>query len=492
MQNGYIYTSTNSGGSWTEQKTPGARGWYGVASSADGTKLAAIEYGGNIFVSANSGAAWSAKATRLNWVGIASSADGSKLTAIADTELVYVSSNSGGSWTGLQLSMARKWKSIVSSDDGTKFIGTVYDGPVYILMPPFITNISSDKPNDTYRPGDTIDIDVTFSEPVTSSGNVTVTLETGTTDRTCTFTVVNATTGTCNYAVQIGDVTTDLTVLSVSGTIKDVGGSPMTNFVPVKNLAENKAIKIDNAPAAVVTPVTPPKPTTPTTTPPKPTPEPEPEIDYDEPLPSAPEEYNYGEPFYNPETGETYFPEEEITSEEIPVLESAPEPLANVDIPVSYRDIDFTSFQGTGEFSPRQEVISIAVRINRINLTSNYICKNIYSDTNGYGVSPWTCQFAERSQAAGLISGSRSTFRPLDSVTRAEAYAILLKSACIQPNITPDNWQIGVIETAMEYGLTVRDAYSFAPNRPIQASEVYAVASRVKDLLEAHPEMCNN
>ncbi len=44
----------------------------------------------------------------------------------------------------------------------------------------------------------------------------------------------------------------------------------------------------------------------------------------------------------------------------------------------------------------------------------------------------------------------------------------------------------------MEYGLTVRDAYTFAPNRPIQASEVYAVASRVKDLLEAHPEMCGN
>ena len=60
------------------------------------------------------------------------------------------------------------------------------------------------------------------------------------------------------------------------------------------------------------------------------------------------------------------------------------------------------------------------------------------------------------------------------------------------PNATPDNWQIGVIETAMEYGLTVRDAYSFAPNRPILASEVYAVAGRVKALLEAHPEMCDN
>jgi len=346
-----------------------------------------------------------------------------------------------------------------------------------------LSNISSDKANDTYRPGDIIDIDLTFSDIVTSTGNVTVTLETGTTDRTCTFTVTKSKTATCNYTVQRGDTAADLNVLSVVGTLKDGLDKAVPSLVPVKNLADNKNLKIDGSDAVPIKPVTVTKPTTPTTTPPP----------DDEELNSAPEVIDYGETFYDPETGETYFPEEEIDIEEPePVLESAPEPVANVDIPVSYRDIDFSVFQGTGEFSPRQEVISIAVRINRIELTSNYVCKNIYSDTTGYGVSPWTCQFAERSQEAGLISGSRSTFRPLDSVTRAEAYAILLKSACITPNVTPDNWQIGVVETAMEYGLTVRDVYSFAPNRPIQASEVYAVASRVKALLEAHPEMCGD
>ncbi len=130
-------------------------------------------------------------------------------------EFVSISNNAGGNWTTLQLSMARKWIAIASSDDGTKFIGVVSDGSVFILMPPFITNINSDKPNDTYRPGDVIDIDVTFSEPVTSSGNVVVTLETGATDRSCSFTLVNATTGTCDYVVQKDDVTTDLNVLSV-------------------------------------------------------------------------------------------------------------------------------------------------------------------------------------------------------------------------------------------------------------------------------------
>ena len=42
---------------------------------------------------------------------------------------------------------------------------------------PTVTSISSDKTNGNYSVGETIDIDVTFSEAVTSTGSVTVTLE---------------------------------------------------------------------------------------------------------------------------------------------------------------------------------------------------------------------------------------------------------------------------------------------------------------------------
>lgn len=114
-----------------------------------------------------------------------------------------------------------------------------------LLGAPTITNVSSDKANGTYGPGEVIDIDVTFSEAVTSTGSVTVTLETGTTDRTCTFTVSNSTTGTCNYTVQSGDTTADLTVSSVSGTIKDSDDISMVNFTPATNLHTNKDIVID-------------------------------------------------------------------------------------------------------------------------------------------------------------------------------------------------------------------------------------------------------
>ena len=35
--NGYIYTSTNWGASWTEQTSSGQRYWFSIASSSDGT-----------------------------------------------------------------------------------------------------------------------------------------------------------------------------------------------------------------------------------------------------------------------------------------------------------------------------------------------------------------------------------------------------------------------------------------------------------------------
>lgn len=144
----------------------------------------------------------------------------------------------------------------VSTDDGGTGVGidnVVVETLTADSTAPTITNVSSDKVSGSYTIGEVIDIDVTFSEAVTSTGNVTVTLETGTTDRTCTFTVSNATTGTCNYTVQAGDTSADLTVASISGTIADQASNAMTNFVPATNLAANKALVIDTVDPTVST-----------------------------------------------------------------------------------------------------------------------------------------------------------------------------------------------------------------------------------------------
>lgn len=106
---------------------------------------------------------------------------------------------------------------------------------------PTITNVTSSKANGTYGVGAVIDIAVTFSEAVTSTGNVTVTLDTG---RSCSFNVNNSSNGTCNYTVQAGDNSADLNTTSISGTIIDQAGNAMTNFSPATNLGANKSLVI--------------------------------------------------------------------------------------------------------------------------------------------------------------------------------------------------------------------------------------------------------
>jgi hypothetical protein len=115
------------------------------------------------------------------------------------------------------------------------------------LTPPTITSVTSTTPDGSYNTSDAINITVNFSEAVTSTGNVTVTLETGTTDRTCTFIVSNASSGSCTYTVQAGDTSNDLTTNSIVGTITDQAGNAMVNFVPATTLAQNRTLAIDTA-----------------------------------------------------------------------------------------------------------------------------------------------------------------------------------------------------------------------------------------------------
>lgn len=122
---------------------------------------------------------------------------------------------------------------------------------------PTITSISSDKSNGIYTTDDVIDIDITFSEAVTSIGDITVTFETGDIDRNCTFTITNSTVGTCNYTVQSGDTSLDLNTVSVSGLINNQSGFAMTNFTPDTTLAANKDIVINTTTSTLSAPSVP-------------------------------------------------------------------------------------------------------------------------------------------------------------------------------------------------------------------------------------------
>ena len=130
----YIWTSTNSGVTWQAQLGSSALTWNAIASSSDGSKLIAVAYANYIWTSADSGATWvdQVAAGSRNWAGITSSADGTKLAATAQVGDIYTSYNSGVTWVDQVASGSRNWSGIASSSDGTKLIaGELYGGNLW-------------------------------------------------------------------------------------------------------------------------------------------------------------------------------------------------------------------------------------------------------------------------------------------------------------------------------------------------------------------------
>ncbi len=136
------------------------------------------------------------------------------------------------------------WFRIRPSDGGGSLSTTTSSSFGVDNIIPTIDSVTTNKADGTYGSGEIIDINVNFSENVTSTGNVIVTLETGTTDRTCTFTISNSSSGSCNYTVVEGDSSSDLNILSISGSIADASGNLLTNFVPGIDIASVKGIVI--------------------------------------------------------------------------------------------------------------------------------------------------------------------------------------------------------------------------------------------------------
>jgi hypothetical protein len=126
---------------WTQTSAPTSK-WAGIASSQDGTKLAAIVENGPIYTSGDAGATWQTNGVPvLFWTGIASSSDGSRLAACAWSDGIYLSTNSGMSWQQASNTSSGVWQSIACSSDGSVIVavslayewgGILTTGPLFI------------------------------------------------------------------------------------------------------------------------------------------------------------------------------------------------------------------------------------------------------------------------------------------------------------------------------------------------------------------------
>lgn len=151
-----IYLSTNSGATWY----PGGVNGSDVALSADGLKLAAVVY--NTFtplfvtLSTNAGITWQSNYVSLSqpWWPLASSADGVKLAAavggpfVSRIGSIHTSTNSGMTWTtnaSLGLPTAN-WIAIDSSADGSRLVAAVRNGGIYTSVDSGATWVSNTVP----------------------------------------------------------------------------------------------------------------------------------------------------------------------------------------------------------------------------------------------------------------------------------------------------------------------------------------------------------
>src|SRR5206468_1194307 len=123
---------------WTQTSAP-SNSWSSVASSADGSKLAAVTRPGPIYTSTDSGATWTQTSTPSNWwSSVASSADGTKLVAAGQSfdfntgepigGPIYTSPDSGATWTQTS-APDQPWASVASSVDGSKLVAAVASVP---------------------------------------------------------------------------------------------------------------------------------------------------------------------------------------------------------------------------------------------------------------------------------------------------------------------------------------------------------------------------
>ena len=126
-----IYTSADSGATWHLSSCPIVGS---VASSADGTQL--VVAGQGIYHSSDSGATWQIAATQAvgtNFFGgVASSTDGSRLAAVTENlslyPYIYLSSDLGATWTPANVPPGTPWNSIASSADGRKLVAVGFGG----------------------------------------------------------------------------------------------------------------------------------------------------------------------------------------------------------------------------------------------------------------------------------------------------------------------------------------------------------------------------
>jgi hypothetical protein len=94
--------------------------------------------------------------------------------------------------------------------------------------------------------------------------------------------------------------------------------------------------------------------------------------------------------------------------------------------------------------------------------------------------SAWILDTVEKGIMFDIITPKNSLFRPNDNVTRAEAFAMMMKSVCMNPSEnTSLPWEQNIYKTAKIHGITVRSWQNFLPRAPILRQDFFVISTKL-------------
>lgn len=127
-----IYRSNNLGTTWAQVSTLPMCFWYMTASN-DGTRILAADWGGEIYTSSDSGVSWTNRGNQNSWWGFSSSGTGQVVVGISEKISVHISTDYGQTWsTPAGLTPSGTFTKSAVSDDGQKIM--ILDSYGYIYL----------------------------------------------------------------------------------------------------------------------------------------------------------------------------------------------------------------------------------------------------------------------------------------------------------------------------------------------------------------------
>lgn len=133
VYNGYIFKSTDGGGSWTQLTSAGSRNWNSLAASSSGSFVTAVDYGGTIYRSADSGSSWSSTASTDNWRAVTMDQTGATQVAAANTPgYIYLSADYGVTWVQQATPGTGNWGAVNINYPGTVIAAAKRVGDIWV------------------------------------------------------------------------------------------------------------------------------------------------------------------------------------------------------------------------------------------------------------------------------------------------------------------------------------------------------------------------